>query len=93
MIYAYVTMNINDPKSLAAYGEKAGVALAKHGGALVSLARETTSLEGNPTKQHVVALLSFTDKAAALSWRQDPDLAHVHGLRESSGETAILLLG
>ena len=93
MIYAYVTMNISNPASLDAYKEKAGEALSKHSGAVVAMARDTTILEGKVLQHDVTAILSFPDKAAALAWRQDPELAKTHALREGSGDTAILLLG
>lgn len=93
MIYAYVTMNISNQTSLAAYKEKAGDALSKHSGSVVAMARETTVLEGRIEQHDVTAILSFPDKAAALAWRQDPELAQTHALREGSGDTAILLLG
>ena len=93
MIYAYVTMNISNQTSLGAYKEKAGAALSKHGGAVVAMARETTVLEGSIAQHDVTAILSFPDKTAALAWRQDPELAETHALREGSGDTAILLLG
>ena len=93
MIYAYAKLTIINPDSLDKYRNVAGAALAKHGGNVVSTARECTQLDGNPDTPDVAALLSFPDREAALAWANDPELADVHALRRSAGGSDILLLG
>jgi uncharacterized protein (DUF1330 family) len=93
MIYAYVHMNISNPESLAAYREKAGAALDKHGGIPVAISRAPQSLEGPLKTPDVSVILTFPDKTHALAWINDPDLAEVHDLRRGAGESSVLLLG
>ena len=93
MIYAYAKITVTDPKSLAAYRDVAGAALAKHGGKVESAAREFTVLDGEPDLPDLVALLSFPDKDAAIAWSKDPEIADVHALRRNAGGSEILLLG
>ena len=92
MIYAYAKLTVTNPDALNAYREKAGEALARHGGAVVTASAETTNLDGTPDAPDVAALLSFPDKAAALAWAGDAELADVHELRRSAGKSDILLL-
>lgn len=93
MIYALATMKVSSPEKLGQYREAAGAALAKHGGVPVSGGGEFTVLDGAPDVPDMAALLSFPDKAAAVAWANDPELADVHALRRSAGESNILLLG
>lgn len=93
MIYAYVALTITNPDSLAAYREKAGAALAKYDGTVVSASKETTVLEGTPTLPDMAAILSFPDRDSALGWINDPELADVHALRRGAGRSDTILLG
>ncbi|MEP5154325.1 DUF1330 domain-containing protein [Planktotalea sp.] len=93
MIFAYVSLDITNPASLAEYREVAGDALAKHGGKVESAARAFTVLEGAPKQPDMAAILSFPDKAAAVAWSEDIALQDVHNLRRGSGQSDILLLG
>lgn len=93
MIYAYAEITVTNPEALAEYRDVAGAALAKHGGKVESASREFTTLDGAPVAPNVAALLSFPDKAAAVAWSEDPELADVHALRRSAGGSNILLLG
>lgn len=93
MIYAYAKITVTNPDALVKYRDVAGAALEKHGGKVVSAAREFTVLDGTPDMPDVVALLSFPDKDAALAWANDPELEDVHALRRSAGESDIHLLG
>jgi len=92
MVYAYAALTVTDPNALAAYREKAGEALARHGGAVVTASADTTPLDGTPTSPGAAALLSFPDKAAALAWAGDAELADIHALRRAAGQSDILLL-
>lgn len=93
MIYAYAQLTVTNPEALAQYRDVAGPALAKHGGEVLSAARDFTVLDGQPNPPNVAALLGFPDKASAVAWSQDPELADVHALRRSAGGSDILLLG
>ena len=93
MIYAYVALTITNPKSLAAYREKAGAALAIYGGSVVSATKEPMVLDGAPTLPDMAVILSFPDRDAALGWINDPDLADVHALRRGAGGSDAILLG
>jgi uncharacterized protein (DUF1330 family) len=93
MIYAYAKLTVTNPEALAQYRDVAGAALEKHGGKAVAAAGEFTVLDGAPDVPNVAALLSFPDKEAALAWINDPEIADVHDLRRSGGESDILLLG
>ncbi len=93
MIYAYAVLTVTNPDALANYRDVAGSALAKHGGKVESATSEFTVLDGSPDTPDVAALLSFPNKEAALAWVNDPQLADVHILRRSAGDSDILLLG
>ncbi|MEM7524622.1 MAG: DUF1330 domain-containing protein [Pseudomonadota bacterium] len=93
MIYAYAKLSVTNPDALALYRDKAAAALARHGGKVETATRETTALDGAPDLPDVAALLSFPDRAAALAWINDPEIADVHDLRRSAGASDILLFG
>lgn len=93
MIYAVFKATITNPDALASYRERAGAALARHGGKVETATPAATALDGTPDIPDVAALLSFPDAAAARAWIDDPDLAELHGLRRSAGSSEILLLG
>ena len=90
--YAFVTLDIRSPEHLAAYRERAGAALARHGGEVLQASREPAILEGDGHLPDMVAVLGFPDRDAALAWISDGDLADIHDLRRGSGESTILLL-
>jgi uncharacterized protein (DUF1330 family) len=93
MIYAYASLTVTNPDALAAYREKAGAALAKHGGKVEIATAAARAIDGAPTIPDAVALLSFPDAKAALAWAHDPTLADVHALRRNAGVSDIILLG
>lgn len=93
MVYAYVALKITNPESLAAYREVAVDALARHGGEVVSAAREFTTLDGTPDIPDAAVLVSFPDKDSAVAWSNDPELSDVHALRRAAGSSDIFLLG
>ena len=92
MVHALIYMNITDPEKLAAYREKAGAALQKHGGALAAAAPAPTVLEGSMAAPNMGGVLTFPDKDAAMAWINDPELADTHALRNAAGDSSILLL-
>ncbi len=93
MIYAYASLTITNPAALAEYREKAGAALALHGGKIEAATADARAIDGNPVVPDAAALLSFPDKDAALAWVNDPSLADLHALRRSAGASDIVLLG
>ncbi|MBS9717947.1 DUF1330 domain-containing protein [Pseudohalocynthiibacter aestuariivivens] len=93
MIYATVHISITNKDSLSAYREKAGDALAKHGGAVLSAAPSPAVLEGDIPAPDMAAVLSFPDRDSALAWINDPELADTHALRRGAGSSAIVLVG
>ena len=90
--HAIATLTISSPDKLAAYRERVGAALARHGGALVQAAPDLQMLEGDEGPPDITAILSFPDRAAAQAWIADPELSEVHALRRSAGRSRILLL-
>ncbi len=90
--HAIVTMNITAPDSLAQYREKAADALSRHGGSVLQASATLDLLEGGPELPTMAAILTFPERAAALDWINDPELAPVHALRRSSGHSTIVLL-
>ena len=93
MVYALVYMNITDPDRLATYREKAGAALNRHGGSVAGSTSSPTRLEGALPLPDIAAVLSFPDRAAAVAWIEDPEIAEVHALRRASTEGGIILVG
>ena len=93
MIYAYAKLTVTNPSALDAYREKAGEALARHGGKVETASGQLTPLDGSPDIPDVAALLSFPDRESALAWANDPDLTDIHALRRSAGGSDIVLLG
>ncbi|TCK99994.1 uncharacterized protein (DUF1330 family) [Shimia isoporae] len=92
MIYAYAKLTVTNPDALAQYREKAGDALARHGGKVEQGSGSAIPIDGTPDLPDVAAILSFPDKDSALGWINDPDLAEVHDLRRSAGGSDIVLL-
>lgn len=90
--YAYVNLTITNPDSFAAYREKAGDALKKHGGAPLEVSKESEVIEGTATAPTVAVILAFPDRVAAKAWINDPELGEIHALREGSGTSTITLL-
>lgn len=93
MFYAVARLNISKPDALAAYRDKAGAALAKHGGKVEVASADLGVLDGAPDTSGMVALLSFPDKAAAEGWINDPELADTHALRRDAGTSDIFTIG
>lgn len=92
MVYAIAQLKVTDKEALGRYREQAGAALAKHGGAVVSGGANPEMLEGDGTAPDIVALLSFPSVAAARAWRNDPELAQVHALRNAGGASSIFIV-
>lgn len=82
--------NLNK-EALQEYGKYAGEALKKHGGTLLAKSASPAILDGE-TASDLAIILSFPTEENALSWRNDPELAKVHHLRNASGDWRIELL-
>lgn len=92
-IYCVAQAKDINKDALAKYREHAPAALKKHGGALVISTTNLTALEGTTDHNDAVVLLSFPTEEAALAWRHDKELAHVHDLRNSAANWTIQVLG
>lgn len=89
---AIAMIRVNNPKLLGQYREKAGAALAKHDGRVVTAGPPAGELEAALETPDIVALLEFPTIEHAKAWHADPELAEVHELRRSAGGSTILLL-
>ena len=92
MIYAFVHLKVTDHDAMLTYREKAGDALAKHGGGFVTVVPEPTKLEGPVNEPDMAGILSFPDRESAMNWFEDSELAELHDKRRSIGESSIILL-
>lgn len=90
--YAVVTGTITDPDAMQAYRAEAGAALAKHGAKPLQATTEPDLLEGDAPAPGLIVVLEFPDRAAAMAWKNDPDLAETHALRQKAAGTTIVLL-
>jgi len=90
--YALVTVSVNDPEKFAAYREVAGPAMAKHGVSPLAVSGEAQILEGEGPAPNVTVILQFEDRESALGWINDPEIAHVHQMRNDAGESRIILM-
>ena len=92
MVYAYANIIVTKPESLAAYREKAGEALSRHGGKVAAASPHQTILEGE-METGLGVILEFETADAAKAWINDPELTEVHALRTGAGSSTIALLG
>lgn len=90
--YVVVQLAVKDPAKFGAYREKAGEALAKHGGAVIAGGPDAETLEDTGASETMLALLQFPSPEAARSWIGDPELTDVHALRRAGADTTIKLL-
>lgn len=91
-VQAFAMITVTDKETLGAYREKAAEALAKHGGSVVAADPEPLVLEAANDAPNITALLSFPTTDAAKAWREDPDLADIHALRNKGGKSTIVVL-
>ncbi|WP_029066292.1 DUF1330 domain-containing protein [Labrenzia sp. DG1229] len=91
-VQALAMITVTDKETLGAYREKAAEALAKHGGSVVAADPEPLVLEAANDAPNITALLSFPTTDAAKAWREDPDLADIHALRNKGGKSTIVVL-
>lgn len=91
-VQALAMITVTDREALGAYREKAADALARHGGSVVAADPEPLVLEAANDAPNVVALLAFPNAEAAKAWREDPELADIHALRNRGGKSTIVVL-
>ncbi|MBN9669731.1 DUF1330 domain-containing protein [Roseibium aggregatum] len=91
-VQALAMITVTDKDTLGAYREKAAEALAKHGGSIVAADPAPVVLEAAVEAPTITALLAFPSTEAAKAWREDPDLADVHALRNGGGKSTIVVL-
>ena len=91
-VQAIAMITVTDKEVLGAYREKAADALAKHGGSVVAADPEPLVLEAASDAPNITALLSFPSADAAKAWREDPELADIHALRNKGGKSTIVVL-
>lgn len=92
MAYVYVNLVLENANKMAAYREKAGAALKKHGAKPLVSTPQQTVIEGTRDETGIGVILEFPDVAAAKAWITDPDLQETHALRRAAGKSAITLL-
>ncbi|UTS81372.1 DUF1330 domain-containing protein [Phaeobacter piscinae] len=92
MAYLYVNLLLKDPETMAAYREKAGAALQKHGAKVLVSTPQQTVIEGTRDATGIGVILEFANADAAKAWINDPDLQETHALRQRAGKSAITLL-
>lgn len=87
-----IIREMKDEAAFAEYRAVAGEALAKHGGSIVIPPSPPTVLDGEDTPAAVV-ILEFPDTASAEAWRNDPELASIHEMRNNGVHMDILAVG
>ena len=87
------TMKIEDMETLTQYREKAGSALAKHGGSVIAAGPISRTLEGTELDADTAAILSFPDVVSADNWISDPELQPIHAKRNKAGKSTISMIG
>ena len=85
-------MNITNPETFGQYKEVASDAMGKHGCSILSIGKDNITLDGDHKAPTVAVILSFPDKAAAMAWINDPELAHIHDLRRKAGLDSMTLI-
>jgi len=87
------TMKIEDKEMLGQYREKAGSALAKHGGSVIAAGPISRTLEGAQLGADTAAILSFPDIESSDNWINDPELQPIHAMRNKAGKSTVTLIG
>jgi uncharacterized protein (DUF1330 family) len=84
-----IIREMKDEAAFSEYRAVASEALAKHGGSIVIPPSPPTVLDGEDTPAAVV-ILEFPDTASAEAWRNDPELASIHEMRNNGVHMDIL---
>lgn len=91
-VHAIVSGSVTNPEAMEAYRAKAGAALAKYKAQPVQVSTDPVLLEGEAKVPGLMVVLAFPDRKSALAWRDDPELAETHALRQQAAGTTIILL-
>lgn len=91
-VQALALITVTDRETLTTYRDQAADALAKHGGALLTVDPSPVVLETVGETPDVTALLSFPTEDAAHAWINDPALADIHALRNKGGNSTIVMI-
>lgn len=76
-------VDVTDPEAFQAYGAKATVAVAKHGGRYIARGGRTISLEGDPAPQRVV-VIEFPSLEAAETYYNSPEYQDAKAARDGA---------
>lgn len=90
--HVIITLNVQDPVMFDAYRQKAGDALAKHGGAVVQASKDAEQKIGTEDLAQMIVIVAFPTKDAAHAWLDDPELQDVHKLRNESCDQTLIVL-
>ncbi len=90
--YAVAHLTVRDPAKFDVYRQKAGEALAKHGGRVAAVSAQPRRLEGGLETPGAIALLAFDEPGAAETWHADPELAELHELRRAGADISIFVI-
>jgi uncharacterized protein (DUF1330 family) len=81
--YALNLFDLADNDDYLAYSRHSVAAVGKYGGKVVALGHQGTDLLTTPTPvRSVMVLVEWPDRAALAGFLVDPELAHLHPLRE-----------
>ncbi|MDC0739168.1 DUF1330 domain-containing protein [Cognatishimia sp. SS12] len=90
--YAQVSIYLKDPEIFENYRTLAGPAMAKHGATPLAVSHSASVIEGTEAAPDVSVILEFPDRAHAEAWINDPEIAHVHALRNQAADSRIILM-
>jgi len=91
-VQAIAFIYVKDMEIMKQYKEKAADALARHGGKVISAGPPQEVLEAAMEVPDAMALIEFPSVEKAKAWRNDPELSHVHALRNKGGKSTILVI-
>jgi len=92
-VHVVAVAEVKDPETMGQYSQKAGAALAKHGGRIVSVAAPDAALEDTGAASAArFVLIEFPSAEDANGWISDPELEPIHKLRQGGAKTTIRLL-
>ena len=82
-VYALNLFDLADNDDYLAYSKHSVAAVGKYGGQVAALGYQGDDLLGTDTPvRSVIVLVEWPDRAALDSFLHDPELAHLHPLRE-----------
>ncbi|PCH81866.1 MAG: hypothetical protein COB90_03280 [Hyphomicrobiales bacterium] len=90
-VFASIHLTITDSDKLVEYRKLAGPAVQQYGGKAVSTHSAPIVLEAAETPPTVMVIVEFPTLDDATGWFNDPDLAHVHALRNEAGLSTIVV--